>query len=474
MNLLSIRYAGVRTFLAAALFLVAASLASAQGRTLYVATNGTATNPGTDASPLSLTRALQIAVGGDTILLKNGTYRPTSSLSFTNSGNSTANGRIVLRAVQRHQAIIDGGTTVPNNGGTAPGGPATRLGLIEIAGRAQITIDGIRIQNSGFFGIRIADSSNITIQNCYTYQTYASGIAATNSSTIRILDNTVQRACYHPVSTVGTSECITLSNVDGFEIARNTVFDRTTDLNQGGEGIDAKNGARNGSIYGNTVYDLIRLGIYVDAFSRSTFNIDVYGNRVFNCVRGGITVGSEDGGTVSNVRVHDNVVRDISGGAGIRLTGYPGVLKDGPIQNVSVYQNTIVRTGSTTSDFLDAAILYEGKNSANSGIVIRNNILVQNNAGRTFIRTNGQPANTYTIDRNLVFGTNQSGAGTVGTNFIGQNPLFVDFANNDFRLTATSPARDAVLGTPLSTRDFNGTVRGAGSQGDLGAFEYTP
>jgi hypothetical protein len=59
------------------------------------------------------------------------------------------------------------------------------------------------------------------------------------------------------------------------------------------------------------------------------------------------------------------------------------------------------------------------------------------------------------------------------TNTIQANPLFVDATNNDFRLSSSSPAIDAALGSPQSTTDFDLNNRSLYSPTDVGAFEYT-
>lgn len=61
---------------------------ASRSTTLYVATNGSAANPGSEASPMTLQRAAELAQPGDTILLRGGVYRETiTPLASGQSGN---------------------------------------------------------------------------------------------------------------------------------------------------------------------------------------------------------------------------------------------------------------------------------------------------------------------------------------------------------------------------------------------------
>jgi len=432
-------------------------------RNIYVAASGSrgdsAPYDGSPSQPYAtINKAASVAAAGDVVIIGDGTYKPTTRIRPAYSGSS-ASAVITYRAANRDQAIIDGQSTVPNL--NADG----RKGLFEISGKSWIVVDGLRVINSGFFGIWAEECSNITIKNCSTFNTYASGIIANKSNNIKVLNNWVQRACVYPSSIVPTNEGITIASVNTFEVANNDVFDRKVDLNVGGEGIDAKSACLNGSIHDNTIYDLVRLGLYVDAFSSNLSNVEVYANRILLC-GGGIVVGSEEGGPVNNVKVHDNVMRDCNGSTGIRLAGY---LENGPLKNIFVYQNTIVRCGNIDPLSIreDCGILVEANNPQNSNFQIRNNIIVQNNANTRYIRT--QKQSYLTLDRNLVFGTVESG-GDNGTNAVLGDPQFVSL--NDFHLMAGSAAINKVYGSPLSTNDYDGKLRGAGGQGDLGAYEF--
>lgn len=453
-----------RGSLALASLFVLAFVSHLPAATYYVATNGNDNNPGTSEQPFAtVNKGATVATAGDTVIIRSGTYSPSTRITVANSGTSTA--PITFKAEVKHGAVIDGRSQVPNM--TVDG----RVGLFEMINKSWIIVDGLRVINSGFWGIWMNVCQNMTIRNCSTYNTYGSGILATEAGSynINIIDNVVQRACMYPDISVNTSECITVASVDTFEIAGNVVHDRPVDVSNGGEGIDAKNSCTNGKIHSNVVFDLARVGIYVDAYSADLSGVSVYANLVYNC-KAGIRVASESRGTVTNVSVHDNVVRDITKAEGIGIRGY---LSQGPIKDVFIYQNTIVRAGNTspTSTWENCAILCDSDHRNDANLVVRNNILysVAANANGPHMRI-VNPSD-LTIDRNLFHGPAQSTV--TGTNAIFADPLFVNAAGSDFHLQAGSPAIDAVLGAPLSTLDFDGIPRPVGSAGDLGAFERT-
>lgn len=139
-----------------------------------------------------------------------------------------------------------------------------------------IVIRGFRLENSAWFGIRVNRGENIVLENNYTYNTGGSGIQASDSKNITVRGNTIERACISPDTTIDTQEIISLSNVDGFEVDHNHIFNGGIVVGgNGGEGIDAKTGSRNGAIHHNKVHDLVRHGqIYFDGkilFSRKNF-----------------------------------------------------------------------------------------------------------------------------------------------------------------------------------------------------------
>lgn len=458
------RYAQAARF-KGVVFLLLFTLTKAFSTTYYVATNGNDNNSGTKDLPfLTIGKGASIAKAGDIVIIKSGIYKPTTRIQPANSGTQTA--PITFMAEVKDEAIIDG------SGAESPT-TTDRLGLFTILGTTTptqnwIIVDGLRIINSTFVGFYARYADNITFKNCSTFNTGASGIIGANSSNIKVLNNRVEKACQAPSASLGTNECITMASVEKFEIAYNSVFDRLIDLNNGGEGIDAKNESKDGSIHHNTVFNLVRMGIYVDAYQRNINNIDVYANKVYKCGVG-IGVAIEQGGTLTNVKIHDNIVYDIPR-VGIQVRGY---LVNGPMKDVLVYQNTVVRTGTEQGiSYENAGILLDADHPTNTNIVVRNNIVAE-----CAIQIKTKSYDFYIVDNNLLFGSSSTPKpssstvlyGNAGTNAILADPLFENSAKADFSLKSNSPAIDKALGSPLSTVDFNDFTRP--TKADLGAIE---
>lgn len=322
----------------------------------YVSKDGDDDNIGSLESPwLTIQKAADTLKEGDTVFIKEGTYH--ERIKLKNSGSST--GFITFSNHPGETVIIDGdGIDWGFNWDC----------LFSLESQDYIIINGLKIINSVWAGIGdesdVDGSEHIFIQNCHTYNTRASGIAFYNCKDITVDSNSVELANMAYLEDIGCQEAISISNVNKFVVKNNTVKNITNNIQGlGGEGIDAKEGASDGIIFGNTIYDVAKIGIYVDSYSKAEDNIEVYNNKISDC-GSGITVASEKGGLLSNINIHNNTI--INCQVGFTIAGWGHIGYSTPMDNIIFNQNKLSKI-TKKGIFLNNP---EAKN-----VMITNNIL---------------------------------------------------------------------------------------------------
>ncbi len=418
------------------LFILIAGLNNAYAATYYVATNGndsyTNAQAQNTATPWkTIQKAANTLVAGDIVYIRTGTYK--EQVTPKNSGST---GNLITYSAYVGETVTVDGAGVVTNGSWS--------GIFNISSRSYLQISNLRIINSGGFGILIAASTNIKILNNYIYSTYNSGVATTSGSSMIVIDgNELGLICQGGDQTNGIQEALSLNRTNNFTVSNNTVHDG------GMEGIDAKGGSSYGKIFGNVVYGMKRIGLYIDAYSSTETDIDVYNNLIRDpnpaasgSGENGIRLGVEAGGTLSNVKVFNNVVYG-SKADGINISSYHESSARIPTLNtISIFNNTVYGNSR-------GGIGIESPISI-SGLTIQNNIVTNNSS--------------YAI---------QVGSGVSATqsnNFTSGNPLFVNAAIHDFHLQSNSPAINAGIAINGLTTDFDGSPRTGNP--DIGAYEY--
>lgn len=395
-------------------------------------------NAGTAAMPFkTISRAAQIARAGDTVVVMSGTY--PESVEIANSGTVglpitfTASGTVVV----------------------APPAPDSWSGVFTVLGKSDIIIAGFTAEN-GYFGFKVDEdrsgtpSARITLKNNHARLTKSSGINVNASHDIVVDSNVVEKT-----NLGGVHEMISIIGTDGFVVSNNDVFNGPFLINgvakEGKEGIDAKFGSSNGRIVYNRVHDLVRLGIYVDAWSALTQNIEIVGNVVYNC-NDGIALASEQGGLLRNVLVANNVTYN-NRNSGIVVAPWAA---DGPRENIRIVNNTVYGNDANGINIATNRIYR---------IEIQNNISANNNGPALHADNAGLVS---IASNNLASGKN---AGNILNGTLVGDPRFVSAASGNFQLDAGSAAINNGIALDLVPADIAGRLRPLGGTYDIGAFE---
>ncbi len=414
------------------LFCLCAFTTSASAATTYyvAASNGNDNAAGTSANPfLTIHKASQVAIAGDTIIVRAGTY---AGARFSTSG--TTNSRITVMG--EPGAIVQ-----------SPGPNNSNNDNLWIRNASYITITGFEVRSAGRAGIAIqaepdAESHGVIIRNNYCHDNSRWGIFTAYAEGILIEGNeTSFSAIEHGIYVSNSSDNPIIRrnrahhNMDsGIQINADPALD--------GDGI-----VSNATIAYNVIWEngtgggaAINLASVIN--SRITNNL-LYDNHSTG-IAGWDDDFDPDGGafgTHDNTIAYNTIMQASNGRNAMSFI-------HGSSNNV-IRNNVLIHPGSKSSIEVDT--------SSETGLASDYNIIInQFEVNGTFINATQWRARNH--DQHSIVST--------------ASAVFFDAAGHNYHAKLGSPAINAGLAVSGIGDDLDGKLRPQGGTPDIGAFEF--
>lgn len=450
-------------------------------RTLWVAPSGNDASAGTESAPFrTVAKALAVVQPGEAVFLKSGTYPERLKLEERGGSASKA---LTLRAAPGATPIIKGGSGSGTTMIDVRGAYWRIEGLtVDVAGSASFAVlwrgsgshhgvlRGSTLKNgTAGAGANVSESaSDVLIEDNTIHNFNRNGddshgvIVQTTARNVVVRGNDIHHNSGDAVQCIGPEGGATLSG---------TPFDNLlvedNDLHENREnGVDIKTCTRvtlrGNRIWGHHVSSTSKgegVVVHLSARDVTLEDNEFYGNgRAINV--GGVRVNAPPTNVViRRSRLHDGSTSSGDEGSGIRV--------DTSV-NVTVQHNTVWNMPGI------CFIFGHGDSGPSQGMDARDNVF----SGCGLALRVGSGRSGAVVDGNLYSALSGSarfrldgmdldfagwrGATGLDRNSLERAPGFVDAAAGDFRLTATSPARDAGV-------TLGGTFCGEGP--DIGALE---
>ena len=447
--------------------------AIAARRTYYVSTAGTNSNPGTISQPfLTLQKAANVLVAGDTVYVRGGTYKEL--LTISTLGTSSEN--VVFRNYPNENPIIDGEYLRPNGNVASTdlisGNTSDDYPLVMLRG-SYITFDGFEITRSAGVGVTITNYSNNALcnnnklVNCKIYDCRDKGVWIYNTVNANIRNNDVYRtanfASYDRSGNPDWPSCLGSYGCTGLIVYGNIVHENW------GEGIGIWNDT-NSLVENNTIYDSMSGNLYLDNSVNTTIN----GNLIYNTKDPRFST-SGNGSDGINIADEASIVTRGSDITMINnvIYGCQNSIRWRNFQTNSGLKNVLIANNSFVNPFDGRPIDFESGNHNNVKII--NNIVKQDNTSYKLINISGSlssftlsnnqwsrtPELAYTNSSDVIGDPNLAQTGSTA-----QGQLGKDW----FKLNAGSIAIDKGMTLPEVSTDMFGNARVEPI--DLGADEY--
>lgn len=388
---------------------------------------------------------------GDTVFIPGGIYKLNDKpIRPAVSGNREA--WICIMPAKGDEVIIDAGNYLKSYGHSQ----LPLSGSVIFKNCSYIRFQDIAVRNSHDAGIIIQGpgTDHIEIAHCKSAGSYNSGIAIWYADSCKILDCEVTGANNKELKPEGVAfkgeaphEAISLAGASHFEVAYNRVHDCYK------EGIDCKEVSRDAVIHHNTIYNLPRQGLYTDCWFGHLSQVEFHHNTVYHCEWGFAISGEGKNASMDSIYFHDNLLyNNRASGIYIGIWGF-----DEERRNIFIYNNTIDNNGSAGHwSGLTGGI--DIMSSHIRDVFIYNNI-ISNNYGYAIGMWADRDAQDSSLKNrnirilhNLEWQVNKPATEIPKSIFkimypvelgsdLHSDPLFVNAAKGDFRLSESSPAK---------------------------------
>jgi hypothetical protein len=412
------------------------SVSGASEFDFFVSPSGSASNPGTEASPWSLEKARTTLTAGQTAALRGGTYTLSTVFMPSNSGTST--NPITLVAYPGETPIIDRGLTANDSSPDYEFNSA----CFDFDARNWWTLDGLEIKRGYGSNVRIAAAANtqgIVIQNCNIH----SCVTADNGAAI-YLGNSQASNCTIHNNTIhdrvvtdrpNTGHGVIMFNANNITITNNEFYN----LACGVYHKHCTSAQGNCTVTHNIIRDITSSGAHPVGIGISWVgpNSEIEHNLIYNCSLGGIQLFEASAGCssliTSDITLNHNTLVDCSQ-FGIFLQKSDGCT--GPLR--TIITNNIVQgwSGTTSAGTPRGGLLvlpFASQSPDSSATTFRNNLV--NDSGNT--------------NEACHLGTNYSigalPAAITASGNIDTAPTFVNAAAHDYTLASGSAGENAAL-----------------------------
>jgi len=366
----------------------------AAGADYCIAPNGNDSNNGTVSSPwMTLTKAISVARGGDTIYVRGGEYAEGEIWIRPDLGTGPGK-MLTIRS-------YPGETPVFSNG--------SRGLIIDIS---YVRIQGLNFTNGKDLGSLVEVSHHEYVGNSFSGSGYAWDAISVAGSNM-LLDGNV-------ISLLGNSQ-----GTQGHGIY----------VHAGSNNVIRNNRISGMAGYGIHIFDQRRSGD-PPGYTRLISDVVVEGNVIWGSQeRAGIIVAAYDQAKAQNVMIRNNVIYHHAGN---------GINVQYDVSDIKVYNNTIYDINADAIDWNGDAGIYVGEGADNVQLV--NNLISIKNSGWHVVVPEGA---NIAVDHNLYWPSPLRLDGISDVHGLLGDPQFNDADNNDFSLTPTSPAIDAGIDVGL-------------------------